>query len=84
MGGLSILGTTGVVVPYLLRRLDRHDPSRHRRGAGAGLAHVAGATGSTSEAAVAALHGLPEVALLEMGDFAGGMLRYLRAIRCRG
>ena len=26
-----------------------------------------------------ALHGLPEQALIEMGDFAGGMLKYLRA-----
>jgi cobalt-precorrin-5B (C1)-methyltransferase len=27
---------------------------------------------------VQALHGLPEVALIEMGDFVGGMLKYLR------
>jgi cobalt-precorrin-5B (C1)-methyltransferase len=43
-----------------------------------GLAHVAGCTGATSEAAVRALHGLPEHAMIEMGDFAGGMLKYLR------
>ena len=43
-----------------------------------GLAHVAGATGRTSEAAVKALYGLPEIALLDMGDFVGGMLKYLR------
>ena len=44
-----------------------------------GLDHVAGATGSTSEEAVQRLHGLPEQALIDMGDFAGGMLKYLRA-----
>ena len=33
---------------------------------------------STSEAAVQRLHGLPEHALIDMGDFAGGMLKYLR------
>ena len=49
-----------------------------------GVEHVAGATGSTSEAAVRALHGLPEVALIEMGDFVGGMLKYLRTHPVRG
>jgi cobalt-precorrin-5B (C1)-methyltransferase len=44
----------------------------------AGLDHVAGATGRTSEAAVAALYGLPPIALIDMGDFVGGMLKYLR------
>ena len=41
-------------------------------------AHVAGCTGSTSEAAVQKLYGLPESAMLDMGDFAGGLLKYLR------
>lgn len=78
LGGLSILGTTGVVVPYscaawihsIYRGIDVA-----RAG---GLDHVAGATGSTTEKAVQALHGLPEQALIDMGDFAGGMLKYLR------
>jgi cobalt-precorrin-5B (C1)-methyltransferase len=42
------------------------------------ITHIAGSTGATSEAAVKALYGLPDVALIEMGDFAGGMLKYLR------
>ncbi len=79
VGGLSVLGTTGVVVPYScaawIDTIHRGiDVARAM-----GIEHVAGATGSTSEAAVQALHGLPEVALIEMGDFAGGMLKYLRA-----
>jgi cobalt-precorrin-5B (C1)-methyltransferase len=44
-----------------------------------GLTHVAGATGATSEAAVTRLHHLPEPALIDMGDFVGGMLKYLRS-----
>ncbi len=76
-GGISILGTTGIVRPFscaawiasIHRGIDvaRAD----------GLTHVAGCTGSTSEAAVQALFDLPDHAMLDMGDFAGGLLKYL-------
>ena len=78
VGGLSILGTTGVVVPYSCSAWIH---SIHRGidvARAAGLPHLAGATGSTSEAAARALLGLPETAMIDMGDFVGGMLKYLR------
>ena len=78
LGGLSILGTTGVVVPYSCSSwIDSI-----RRGIdvarAAGHSHVAGCTGSTSERVAQELHALPEDALLDMGDFAGAVLKYLR------
>ncbi|MGW3228467.1 cobalt-precorrin-5B (C(1))-methyltransferase [Kitasatospora sp. NPDC001095] len=78
LGGLSILGTTGVVVPYSCSAwIDSI-----RRGVdvarAAGRTHVAGCTGSTSEKVAVAEHGLPEDALLDMGDFAGAVLKYLK------
>ncbi len=78
LGGLSILGTTGIVVPYSCSAwIDSI-----RRGIdvarAAGRTHVAGCTGSTSEKTVSELYGLPEDALLDMGDFAGAVLKYLR------
>jgi cobalt-precorrin-5B (C1)-methyltransferase len=78
VGGLSILGTTGVVVPFScaawIHAIHRGiDVAR-----AAGFDHLAGATGPASEAAVKALHGLDDLALIDMGDFCGGMLKYLR------
>ena len=44
-----------------------------------GFTHVCGATGNASELAAQKLHGLHEVQLIDMGDFVGGMLKYIRA-----
>jgi len=78
VGGLSILGTTGIVRPFscaawiasIHRGIDvaRAD----------GLKHVAGCTGNTSEKVVQGLYNLPDHAMLDMGDFIGGMVKYMR------
>ncbi|ABM62693.1 cobalt-precorrin-5B (C(1))-methyltransferase [Halorhodospira halophila] len=77
-GGLSVLGTTGLLVPFScaawIDAIQRGiDVAR-----AAGIEHVAGSTGRTSEQAVQAYHQLPDEALIDMGDFVGGMLKYLR------
>ncbi|MCF6200321.1 MAG: cobalt-precorrin-5B (C(1))-methyltransferase [Hyphomicrobiaceae bacterium] len=77
-GGLSILGTTGIVIPFscaawidsIHRGLDVARATGHE--------HVAGSTGSTSEKAVQNFHALDQLALIEMGDFVGGLLKYAR------
>ena len=79
IGGLSILGTTGIVHPFScaawIHSIHRGvDVARAE-----GLKHLLGATGSTSETAAQAFHKLPAGALIDMGDFAGALLKYVRA-----
>ena len=76
-GGLSILGTTGVVRPFSCAAWIA---SIHRGidvARASGLVHVAGCTGVQSERAVAQLYGLDAGAMLDMGDFVGGMVKYM-------
>lgn len=78
LGGLSILGTTGIVIPYScaawIHSIHRGiDVARAMN-----IPHIAGSTGTTSEAAIQKLHGLVDTALIDMGDFVGGMLKYAR------
>lgn len=78
VGGLSILGTTGVVIPYSCSAWIASIHQGIDVARAAGLAHIAAATGRSSEAAIAKLLALPEIALIDMGDFAGGLFKYLR------
>ncbi len=80
LGGLSILGTTGVVTADLAPGLDRHPRCGARCGAGRRLAPlVVLSTGRSSEAvARRELLDLPEEAFIMMGDHVGHAAGRLR------
>jgi cobalt-precorrin-5B (C1)-methyltransferase len=78
LGGLSILGTTGIVRPfscsaYIASIHQGIDVARAN-----GYMHIAACTGNASEDAMRAHYGLPEIALIEMGDFVGAVLKHMR------
>ena len=78
LGGISILGTTGIVRPYSCSAWIH---SIHR---GIDVAHaeklsmIAGSTGKVSEETAKNEWGLELGSMIDMGDFVGGMLKYLR------
>ncbi|MDR6469955.1 cobalt-precorrin-5B (C(1))-methyltransferase [Paraburkholderia graminis] len=78
LGGLSILGTTGIVRPfscsaYIASIHQGIDVARAN-----GYTHVAACTGNASEDAMRAHYGLPDIALIEMGDFVGAVLKHMK------
>jgi cobalt-precorrin-5B (C1)-methyltransferase len=78
VGGLSVLGNTGVVIPYSCSAwvFSLHEAVDVARASG--LDHLAATTGKTSEAGLQQLYHLPDLAMIDMGDFAGGLLKYLK------
>jgi cobalt-precorrin-5B (C1)-methyltransferase len=78
VGGLSILGTTGIVRPfscsaYIASIHQGIDVARAN-----GYRHIAACTGNQSEDAMRERYQLPDIALVEMGDFVGAVLKHLR------
>jgi len=78
IGGLSILGTTGIVRPYSCAAYIASIRQGVDVASSNGVKHIAASTGSSSEAAIQALYQLDEIALIEMGDFVGALLKHLR------
>jgi cobalt-precorrin-5B (C1)-methyltransferase len=83
VGGLSILGTTGIVRPF---SCSAYIASIHQ-GIDVAFAnqikHIAACTGATSEAMIRAQYALSDMALIEMGDFVGAVLKHLKKIHIR-
>lgn len=78
IGGLSILGTTGIVRPFscsaYIASITQGMDVAHANG----VDHIAVSTGSTSEAYIQKKLGLADMALVEMGDFVGAVLKHLK------
>jgi len=69
LGGLSILGTTGIVRPVSAKAWTDTIDASMKVARAAGLIEVIVSTGRTSEAAVQRLLNLPEEAQVMMGDY---------------
>ncbi len=80
VGGLSILGTTGIVRPFscaaYIASIHQSIDVAHANG----FSHIAASTGSTSEAYIKQRLDLPDSALVEMGDFVGAVFKHLRKV----
>jgi cobalt-precorrin-5B (C1)-methyltransferase len=77
VGGISILGTTGIVRPYSTAAYKASVVQAIDVGLARGLDHFVFTTGGKSEAyAMALLPHLPEEAFVQVGDFVGVALRH--------
>lgn len=80
LGGLSILGTSGIVRPFscaaYIASIHQGIDVAHTNG----YTHIAACTGNASEDTIRRVYGLPEIALIEMGDFVGAVLKHLRKV----
>lgn len=81
LGGLSVLGTTGVVKPYSTSAFRMSVVQAVGVARANGLLEIAATTGGRSERfAMALLPHLPELAFIEMGDFVGDVLKAARKV----
>jgi len=80
IGGLSILGTTGIVRPFSCAAWIASIHQGIDVAKANGVTHIAASTGNASEKAIADHYQLADMALIEMGDFAGAALKHLRKV----
>lgn len=80
LGGLSILGTTGIVRPFSCAAWIASIHQGIDVAKANGITHIAATTGNTSEDAIKHFYQLDDIALIEMGDFAGAVLKHLRKV----
>ena len=78
LGGISILGTSGIVIPYSCSAWINSIHSGIDVARANDIEHIIGATGNMSENAAKAYFNLPNLAYIDMGDFVGGLLKYAR------
>ncbi len=74
IGGISILGTRGTVIPYSTSAYKQCVTQAIGVAAASGLDHIVLTTGSRTEKAAQKLIRLPEEGFIQMGDFVGHAL----------
>ncbi|MEH6345209.1 MAG: cobalt-precorrin-5B (C(1))-methyltransferase [Bermanella sp.] len=80
VGGLSVLGTTGIVRPFSCAAYIASIHQGIDVAKANGFNHIAASTGNSSETAIRNIYQLPEMALIEMGDFVGAVLKYFKKV----
>ncbi|MEM7563471.1 MAG: cobalt-precorrin-5B (C(1))-methyltransferase, partial [Pseudomonadota bacterium] len=80
IGGLSILGTSGIVRPYSCAAWIASIHQGIEVASANGIQHIAASTGNTSEDAIREKHQMDDIALIEMGDFSGAVLKHLKKV----
>lgn len=75
VGGISILGTSGIVVPFSTAAFAASVRQGISVAAAAGAAEVVLTTGGRSEELAVGMFGLPDHCYVQMGDFAGYALK---------
>ena len=78
VGGLSILGTTGIVRPFSCSAWVASIHQGIDVARANGIHHIAASTGNGSEQAIKKKYQLCDMALIEMGDFAGAVLKHVK------
>lgn len=80
LGGLSILGTSGIVRPFSCAAYIASIQQGIDVASTNGYQHIAACTGNASEDTMRRVYGIPDIALIEMGDFVGAVLKHLRKV----
>ncbi len=78
VGGISILGTSGIVIPYSCSAWISTIHLGIDVAIANNITHIIGSTGDLSEKAAKNELKLSEQAYIDMGDFVGGLLKYAR------
>ncbi|MCK9703064.1 cobalt-precorrin-5B (C(1))-methyltransferase [Pseudomonas syringae pv. syringae] len=80
LGGLSILGTSGIVRPFSCAAYIASIHQGIDVATTNGYRHIAACTGNASEDTMRRVYKIPDIALIEMGDFVGAVLKHLRKV----
>jgi len=83
VGGISILGTTGIVVPYSTAAWEASVIQNIDVAVAQGCEHLIFTVGGRGEKFAQRLFALPEIAFVQIGDFFGKALRHAAGVGAR-